>query len=56
MRSLGQKPTESELEDMVHEIDIDNSGTIDFEGNAPAIANALNVEYLSDLFHQSFCR
>lgn len=30
MRSLGQNPTEQELLDMVNEVDIDNSGTIDF--------------------------
>ena len=34
MRSLGQKPTDSELEDMVNEIDVDRSGTIDFSGNS----------------------
>ena len=34
MRSLGQKPTDSELEDMVNEIDVDRSGTIDFSGTA----------------------
>ena len=32
MKSLGQKPTQSELEDMVNELDTDNNGTIDFEG------------------------
>ncbi|KAL6717916.1 hypothetical protein ACLMJK_004001 [Lecanora helva] len=31
MRSLGQKPTQSELEDIVTELDTDNNGTIDFE-------------------------
>lgn len=30
MRSLGQNPTEQELQDMVNEVDIDGSGTIDF--------------------------
>lgn len=30
MRSLGQNPTEQELLDMVNEVDIDGSGTIDF--------------------------
>jgi len=30
MRSLGQNPTEAELQDMIHEVDKDNSGTIDF--------------------------
>ncbi|KAJ8309463.1 hypothetical protein KUTeg_014337 [Tegillarca granosa] len=30
MRSLGQNPTEAELQDAVNEIDADGNGTIDF--------------------------
>lgn len=30
MRALGQNPTEQELLDMVNEVDVDGSGTIDF--------------------------
>ena len=30
MRSLGQTPTERQLQDMVAEVDVDRSGTIDF--------------------------
>ena len=30
MKNLGQSPTESELQDMINEVDIDGSGTIDF--------------------------
>lgn len=32
MRSLGQNPTESELQDIVNELDVDRTGTIDFDG------------------------
>ena len=32
MRSLGQNPTESELQDMVNEVDTDQSGSIELEG------------------------
>ena len=32
MRSLGQNPSESELQDMINEVDTDNNGTIDFPG------------------------
>jgi calmodulin len=32
MRSLGQNPTDQELSDMIDEVDIDQSGSIDFEG------------------------
>lgn len=30
MRSLGQNPSEAELQDMINEVDADNNGTIDF--------------------------
>uniref|UniRef100_A0A4D5R9R9 Calglandulin n=1 Tax=Scolopendra viridis TaxID=118503 RepID=A0A4D5R9R9_SCOVI len=30
MRSLGQRPTENELRDMVNEVDVDGNGTIEF--------------------------
>lgn len=35
MRSLGQNPSESELQDMINEVDADNNGTIDFPGTCP---------------------
>nr|XP_034323712.1 neo-calmodulin-like [Crassostrea gigas] len=31
MRSLGQNPTESELQEMIQEVDVDGNGTIDFD-------------------------
>ena len=32
MRNLGQNPSETELMDMMNEIDMDGNGTIDFPG------------------------
>ena len=37
MRSLGQNPSESELQDMINEVDADNNGTIDFPGTTPTV-------------------
>lgn len=37
MRSLGQNPSESELQDMINEVDADNNGTIDFPGTIPTL-------------------
>ncbi|KIA75947.1 calmodulin [Aspergillus ustus] len=31
MRSLGQNPTETELQDIIDELDVDRTGTIDFD-------------------------
>jgi len=31
MQSLGQNPSDSELQDMINEVDIDSSGSIDFD-------------------------
>src|SRR3954463_12354418 len=40
MRSLGQNPSESELQDMINEVDADNNGTIDF----PGMSRCLSIE------------
>lgn len=34
MHSIGQYATESELQDMINDVDADNSGTINFSGNS----------------------
>ena len=31
MRSLGQNPSEAELQDMINEVDVDGDGSIDFK-------------------------
>ena len=38
MRSLGQNPSESELQDMINEVDADNNGTIDFPGTSARLS------------------
>ena len=40
MRSLGQNPSESELQDMINEVDADNNGTIDFPGMRNALGGS----------------
>ena len=31
MRTMGQNPTDSEVNDMINEVDVDGSGVLDFE-------------------------
>lgn len=45
MRSLGQNPSESELQDMINEVDADNNGTIDFPGMILFIRARLGPQY-----------
>lgn len=49
MRSLGQNPSESELQDMINEVDADNNGTIDFPGTSAR-------DNLSVALSDGFCR
>lgn len=48
MRSLGQNPSESELQDMINEVDADNNGTIDFPGMGPSFLQAQRLQLVSD--------
>jgi calmodulin len=43
MRSLGQNPTEAELKDMIHEVDADGDGTIDFSEFLDLMARKMKV-------------
>ncbi|XP_052767660.1 calmodulin-like [Mya arenaria] len=42
MRSLGQNPTEAELQDMINEVDADGNGTIDFPEFLTMMSRKLN--------------
>jgi calmodulin len=44
MRSLGQNPTEEELEDMIREVDNDGSGAIDFQEFLALMSRQVNDE------------
>ena len=39
MRTLGQSPTEEELQDMINEVDTDGNGTIEFDEFYKMMAN-----------------
>lgn len=43
MRSLGQKPSDSELADMINEVDVDQSGAIDFDGKPNISSNLISI-------------
>lgn len=43
MRSLGQNPTEAELQDMINEVDADGNGTIDFPEFLNLMARKMKV-------------
>ena len=47
MRSLGQNPTEAELQDMVNEVDADGNGTIDFPEFLNLMAKKMKVHVLA---------
>lgn len=47
MRSLGQNPTEAELQDMINEVDADGNGTIDFPEFINLMARKMKVSTFS---------
>ena len=46
MRSLGQNPTEAELQDMINEVDADGNGTIDFPEFLNLMARKMKVQFV----------
>ena len=50
MRSLGQNPTEAELQDMINEVDADGNGTIDFPEFLSLMAKKMKVRFWHSVF------
>ncbi len=49
MRSLGQNPTEAELQDMINEVDADGNGTIDFPEFLNLMARKMKVQSVNQI-------
>uniref|UniRef100_V9LG86 Calmodulin like 3 n=1 Tax=Callorhinchus milii TaxID=7868 RepID=V9LG86_CALMI len=54
MRSLGQNPTEAELEDMINDVDVDGSGTIDFPEFVAIMVRKMNDTDAEEEFREVF--
>ncbi|XP_070578313.1 calmodulin-like isoform X2 [Ptychodera flava] len=54
LRSLGQNPTEKEVEDMIQEVDIDGSGTIEFPEFLMMMATKFNAVDGEDELRDAF--
>lgn len=44
LRTLGQNPTETEVQDMINEVDEDSSGSIDFEEFLEMMAKKVDLD------------
>ncbi|CCA71196.1 probable Calmodulin [Serendipita indica DSM 11827] len=54
MRSLGQNPSDSELQDMINEVDADGNGTIDFKEFLTMMAKKLKDGDREEEIRQAF--
>ncbi len=54
LRSLGQNPTEPELQDMINEVDADGSGRLDFPEFLLMMANQVRVTESEEEIRESF--
>lgn len=54
MRSLGQNPTEAELQDMINEVDADGNGTIDFKEFLTMMAKKMHETDTEEELKQAF--
>ena len=54
MRSLGQNPTEAELQDMINEVDADGNGTIDFPEFLTMMARKMKETDSEDEIREAF--
>jgi len=54
MRSLGQNPTENELQDMINEADIDSNGVIDFDEFLCMMAKKIAEEDQEEELREAF--
>ncbi|KAI3605016.1 calmodulin [Moniliophthora roreri] len=54
MRSLGQNPSESELQDMINEVDADGDGTIDFPEFLSMMATKIHHADSEEEIRQAF--
>lgn len=54
MRSLGQNPTDSEIQDMINEIDEDGNGTIDFTEFLSLMVRKIQSNNIDDELRDAF--
>ncbi|KAK3599650.1 hypothetical protein CHS0354_029111 [Potamilus streckersoni] len=54
MRSLGQNPSDKELEEMIKEVDVDGNGTIDFDEFLHMMGRKMKVTDTEDEIKEAF--